>query len=264
MIFSIQRFLEDHFERLGLLDVDQYAVSLANLYDRVRRTVSAASFLQSAHRIRTVFYRNNHRINRKEFEKSTLALLDQKFKKKATPQLETFPGGLHKERQQFKRRGRLTISSLLEAFKKAVESRAIDSFWVKRKIRQLRPHAETIGQGLLAVFSKGALSDDGLVWREVFSGIGFVDVVVVLSRTPHLIELKIMKNRYDGAAQLSTYMRTESRPVGWLVLFDARGNNHRTTIPNKTMVPAGVINNLIVDIDPVAPSHQKTHRLVEP
>ena len=55
------------------------------------------------------------------------------------------------------------------------------------------------------------LAESGLVWRELSSGVGFVDVVVVLSRIPHLIELKILKSRYHGAAQLGEYMKKESR-----------------------------------------------------
>lgn len=83
MIFSVQRFLEDYFTRSGLVDTDQYAVSLANVYDRERSTKSVASFLKSAHRIRTAFYRQNHQLDRQEFESSILSLLDKKFKKKS-------------------------------------------------------------------------------------------------------------------------------------------------------------------------------------
>jgi len=35
MIFSVQRFLEDHFERRGLEDVDQYAIQVANVVERL-------------------------------------------------------------------------------------------------------------------------------------------------------------------------------------------------------------------------------------
>jgi hypothetical protein len=96
--------------------------------------------------------------------------------------------------------------------------------------------------------------DRGLTFREVLSGAGFVDFVVLLSRTPHLIELKIMREHYEGAAQLGTYMEKESRKEGWLVLFDARTHLNRTSIPLKTQVRGGVINNVVVDINPVSPS----------
>jgi hypothetical protein len=129
---------------------------------------------------------------------------------------------------------------------------------VSRKARRLQARPEQIGQGLLAVFAKGVVSDSGLVLREILSGTGFVDVVIVLGRTPHLIELKIMKGRYQGATQLSTYMNTESRRIGWLLLFDARPNDRREIIPEKTNLKHGVINNVVVDINPPAPSSVKT------
>jgi len=255
MIFSVQRFLEDYFGRRGLHDLDQYAVSLANLYDQERGGKSQNSFLQSVHRLRTVFYRNNHQLNRIGFEKSIVALLDDRFKKKASTQVEYFPGGVSKERKQFEKKARRNIATLLNGFKRAVEARAVDSFWISRKARKLQARPEHIGQGLLAVFAKGVVLDSGLVQREILSGTGFVDVMVVLSRTPHLIELKIMRNRYEGATQLSTYMNTESRRVGWLVLFDARAHDRRSVIiPERVSVKHGVINNVVVDLNPIAPS----------
>jgi hypothetical protein len=254
MIFSVQRFLEDYFSRRGLRDVDQYAVSLANLYERKRRPRTDKSFLESAHRIRTVFYGNNRELNRLKFEKSILAVLDGQFKKKAKSEIESFPGGLSQERRELKQRARLTISSLLDRFKRAVESRAVDSFWVSRKAGELRPRPERIGQALLAVFAKGVLAESGLVWREIFSGIGFIDVVVVLSRIPHLIELKIMKGRYNGAAQLRDYMKRESRRTGWLILFDARPQGRKYRVPARVAGNGSHIRNIIVEINPIAPS----------
>jgi len=83
MMFSIQRYLEDCFDRRGLSDPDQYAVSLAKLYDRERYGKSATTFLASMKRIRTVFYRTNAHTQRDGFERQILTLLDGKFKKKA-------------------------------------------------------------------------------------------------------------------------------------------------------------------------------------
>ena len=82
MIFSIQRYLEDHFNRCGLTDPNQYAVSIAKLYDRERYGKTATTFLASMKRIRTVFYRTNSHTQRDGFERKILALLDSKFKKK--------------------------------------------------------------------------------------------------------------------------------------------------------------------------------------
>jgi hypothetical protein len=82
MIFTIQRFLEDRFERRHLSDVDQYAVALANKYAAERREKSKPQFLASLHRTRTVFFKNNRQLNRTAFEVEIVELLDRHFLKK--------------------------------------------------------------------------------------------------------------------------------------------------------------------------------------
>src|ERR1700683_1204070 len=82
MIFSIQRYLEDYFHRRGLADNDQYAVALANLYGRRRSGLSEESFLATMRKVPTVFYRNNPELDRSEFDRKLLGLLDSRFKKK--------------------------------------------------------------------------------------------------------------------------------------------------------------------------------------
>lgn len=90
MIFSIQRYLEDHFNQRGLRDIDQYAVTLAALYDRERYGRTSEQFLSMMKRMRTAFYRRNAQIARPLFEKKLLVLLDSKFKKKdCSPQKES-------------------------------------------------------------------------------------------------------------------------------------------------------------------------------
>ena len=82
MIFSIQRYLEDYFNRRGLSDPDQYAVNLAKLYDRERHGKTVHVFLSSMNRIRTVFYKRNSHTRREVLERRVLTLLDSRFKKK--------------------------------------------------------------------------------------------------------------------------------------------------------------------------------------
>jgi len=91
MIFSIQRYLEDYFNRCGLGDPDQYAVNLAKLYDRERRGKTVPTFLSAMKRIRTVFYKRNSHTQREPFERRILTLLDTKFKKKdySSPQRQS-------------------------------------------------------------------------------------------------------------------------------------------------------------------------------
>ncbi len=83
MIFSIQRDLEDFFNRCGFADPDQYSVAVARLYDQERPAKSANAFLASMHRIRTAFFRANNRLHRATFERRVLTRLDSKFKKKS-------------------------------------------------------------------------------------------------------------------------------------------------------------------------------------
>jgi len=83
MLFTIQRFLEDTFERRGLADPDQYAVSVANLYDQRRFTQSRSSFLTTMHGLRTSFFRANTELDRSSFERDLVTLLDRRFQKKS-------------------------------------------------------------------------------------------------------------------------------------------------------------------------------------
>src|SRR5207244_3247710 len=68
MIFTVQRFLEDHFEQRGLADIDQYAVKVANLYERLPSDVSTEALVRELARLRTAFFRRNRAIDRKPFE----------------------------------------------------------------------------------------------------------------------------------------------------------------------------------------------------
>jgi hypothetical protein len=82
MIFSIQRCLEDYFNRCGCDDPDLYAVSLAQLFDSERGGKTAPEFLSAMKRIRTVFYKRNNQLQRSTFERKILTFLDSRFKKK--------------------------------------------------------------------------------------------------------------------------------------------------------------------------------------
>lgn len=255
MIFSIQRFLEDYFERRGLLDLDQYAVKVANLYGRLRPTGTDEALLHSMRRVRTAFFRNNVNLNRVTFERDLLAVLDRQFQKKSL--LTEFPGGISRDRAYLQRR-RKSMWLFLDRFRQAVESRAVDVLWQSRKKGRLLHRPEHIGQGLLAIFFKGILDSNthGLVLREMYSGTGFVDVAIVFTKVPHLVEIKVLTSRFTGASQLQTYMRMEGRKEGWLLLFDARSPNGRVQIPDLIDTEDGRIRILLVDINPIPPSRK--------
>jgi hypothetical protein len=261
MIFSVQRYIEDYFERRQLEDLDQYAVRLANLYGQRRSRCSRDEFLQQMRRVRTTFYRNNRAIDREEFDGRLLRALDQKFaskKNSRNPWFDEFPGGVAQERQRL-RRERRTIGGLLTGYKGAVQARAVDAFWRSRREGRLRRRPETIAQSLLAVFVKGVLGDRGIVLRELASGVGFVDVGVLFGQTMHLVEIKVLTGRLTGDLQLATYMGTEGRSRGWLVLMDARRQDRRPALPSTIDVDEGLITVVRVDLNPVAPS-KRTQR----
>ncbi len=129
----------------------------------------------------------------------------------------------------------------------------MDAFWNSRKDHILRSRAEKIAQPLLAVFAKGVVGSPGLVLREIASGIGFVDVGVSFAGILHLVELKILKAKLTGVSQIATYMRTEGRRKGWLVLIDARQNLDREPIPGRIDSSSGAIATVVVNVNPGAP-----------
>lgn len=253
MIFSVQRFLKDHVERRGLADPDQYAIRVANVFERLGPRANEETLARELGRLRTVFFRRNPDLDRKEFEARLAATLRRRFqKKKNDDSLKGFERGLTPVRARLRLRRR-SIQALLAEFKRAVEARAVDAFWDSREKHRLRSRPEKVAQGLLAVFAKGVIGSEGLVLREIASGIGFVDVGVSFGSVLHLIELKILKGQPTGANQLATYMGTEGRGEGWLVFIDARRNRHPDAVPLRIDTPAGPIRTLIVDVNPVAP-----------
>lgn len=254
MIFSVQRYIEDYFQKRGLTDIDQYAVKVANFYIKLQPSATEDDALRLIHRIRTTFFRANTNIDRSKFESELLKLLKREFQKKSL--VVEFPG-VSKDVKFLNKQRRRTMAAILKRFREAVEARTIDTFWQSRKQGKLAKNPELIGQGLLAMFIKGVLSPDpkGLILREVYSGIGYVDITVIFASTLHLIELKMLTSKFVGPSQLESYMKTEKRTEGWLVIFDARHLSRKTTaIPDSIDTQAGKIRVMLVDINPIPPS----------
>jgi hypothetical protein len=255
MIFSIQRFLEDHFERLGLADVDQYAIRIANTFERIGPGASQETLAREIGRLRTVFYRRNSGLCRKDFEVKLVETLLSRFKKKRANVDSVFFNRCIAPARARLRVRRRSIVALLYEFKKAIEARAVDVFWDSRRKQIMRSNPEKIAQALLAVFAKGVLDISGMVLKEITSGIGFVDIGISFGKTLHLIELKILRKQFVGVKQLATYMRTESRSRGWLLLIDARTTQQKTknAVPNRIEVQSGSIMTVLIDVNPIPP-----------
>lgn len=92
MIFSVQRFLEEHLERRGLADVDEYAIRAATAFERAGVRPTDARIVRELARVRTTFFRRNTQLNRKEFERKLAGVLRVRFKKKMTQPSMVFGG----------------------------------------------------------------------------------------------------------------------------------------------------------------------------
>ena len=79
MIFTLQHYLEDRFNRRHLDDNDQYAVALANLIAKHRGGAKRNEFVRRMARIRTTFYQNNSGLSRRDFENELLASVEKKY-----------------------------------------------------------------------------------------------------------------------------------------------------------------------------------------
>jgi len=254
MLFTIQAYLEEYINNRNLTDSDGYAVRLANLYFYHRSTMDTAAFLRKVKRIRTVIFASNRIRNRAEFEKTLVDRLDRQFKKKMDTHNPTFPGGTEPERKRLQRLPRTTIETLLKEFKHAVEARAVDVFWQSRTKGKLQPNPETIAQSQFALFTWGVLRNRGIVLREIYSGIGFVDIGVIFSSTLHLIEIKVLTKKFEGPKQLEQYMKTEGRNKGSLLIIDTLKPNSKLNLPKSIITPSGTIKVYQVDINPFPPS----------
>jgi hypothetical protein len=252
MIYALQTFLEDYFYKQGLVDSDQYAVRVAKLY-QVHR--DPAALMKGLRKVRTTFFRRNP-LNRHRFEKRLIGALQRIGGESKASLARQFPGGVDHERKALSRRPRRTIKRLLDLFRRATEARGVAGFWEARSRGKLHKRPEkTVAQALIGNFFYSMLDGRGVSVHEAASGIGFVDVTVILSGVPHLLELKVLRARFDGVSQLGKYMKTEGRREGWLMVFDARPTGRRTVLPTTVETEnGGTVRVIVIDINPSAPS----------
>jgi len=248
--YSIQTFIEDYCNNRDFSITDNFAVHLSKIFIE---SEDDSHFYAKSRSMKTLFF-NQNGIPRKSFIHKIYQDLSSEFPKK-TNHFEVFPGGIQSEKRAFEQVRRKTIEYIINSFKSAVESRAISQLWKSRKKGILENEPEEKAQGLLVVYIMGILNGKGFVARELKSGIGYVDLLVIISNISHLIELKILTDKYTGIEQLDKYMKTENRKVGHLVLFDARPHSNKSTIPSKIETKAGKIKTYIIEINPIPPSH---------
>ena len=117
-------------------------------------------------------------------------------------------------------------------------------------------HSQSLLATALKIFFRNR--DSRLVLREFASGVGFVDIGIVLSQVLHIVELKVLVKSFRGPAQLEQYMISEDRREGWLVVLDTRPEKRKTNLPEVMPTKQGPIKILIVDINPTAPSKKKS------
>jgi len=208
--------------------------------------------------IKTVFFRSNTITDRTAFEVRLLDVLEGKFPKKKSANLPApFPGGVATERKKLREKERRSVRGVLDLFKHAVESRAVDGFWESRHKGKLVTRPEKNGQSLLAMFLQGALGGRGFAVNEVSSGVGWIDVLLVLASTPHVLELKILRDSdTPGVNQLGTYMTHEKRHEGWLVFFDTRDPSKREALPETFSIRQGTVRVVVIDVNPIPPSRR--------
>jgi len=254
MVFNIQTYIEDYLQKRAIADPDSYAVRVANLYYRNRALGSEAHFLASLRRVRTLLFTVNRISDRSQFESELLARLDNRFEKKALRASAQFPGGTKTETRRIGQLPRITIEAIIAEFKCAIEARAVDIFWLSRKKGRLRSRPEGIAQALFATFSRAILASRGYTLREFASGVGFVDVGVIVSRSLHIVEFKILKAHFTGPAQVAAYMRNEGRRRAHLVVIDARPPDKKKPIPARVATSAGEVIVRAIDINPLPPS----------
>lgn len=248
MILSIQIFIEDYCSNRNLLISDDYAIQMAKMFVE---SDSKESFLLRMKRVKTKFSLDNQ-ITRKNFEEEISKLLFDRFPQKVLRRKQGV-GVKKRIRNHIERR---SIEKILNRFVASIEADSIETFWLSRPNFKLRKNPEEIGQNLLYQFIKGELKGSGILIREKPSGIGFIDIVVRLSSVNHLIEVKVVIDKFIGAEQLNDYMKTENRKIGYLLFFDSRSPEEKTDIDYEISVTMGKIKSFVIDINPTPPSRK--------
>lgn len=263
-LYRIQGAVLDELSRLGMADRDGYSQQLAQLYLSSRTRVDQSGFIAAARRIRTGTF-GVRRGSRAEATDTLVRRLDSRF----LADLERWRAPVHTSTEQPLRVVRLGVAARIRAtgpaafqkilaeYRSAIRLHGVDEFWESRRKGQLRARPESLAQHSLTMFlSPIAQRDQGYVFREIHSGTGYVDVLVILGSCAYIAELKVLRsNRITGLRQLANYLDLHELAEGWLVLFDARSRSGRSTLEDHDELVAGkLVHVVVIDINPAPPS----------
>ncbi len=262
MLYSVQSEVLTFLGLAGLRDRDGFAAAAAERYLAHRANTTSGAAVGKLMSIQTSTFSTRRR-ERRSLTTELVQRLDKKFIKSLTTVPSRLrPMGAERTRviglgQRSRRRGgEVAFSELIARFKAAVEADGIDPFWKSRKKSELRPRPEQIGQLSLMMFLNEPIRAlSGFTFREVRSGIGYIDVMAVFGRSKrYVVELKVRSSdRVLGAAQLAKYLDTLGLSHGWLILFDSRAAGDKQP-KSPVSIDGKTLTIVSVDINPPAPS----------
>lgn len=146
---------------------------------------------------------------------------------------------------------------LLDGFIAHVKRQGIDAFWASRGKGILKEKPENQAEILLSAYIAGEFSDsDNFAFRQVHSGTGIIDVLLVVDGKRYVIELKVLRpgEAPVGSEQLAQYLDTEELEAGWLIVFDASPDSSSSAEWEQQQVGGKTVHRRILPINPAPPS----------
>lgn len=151
-----------------------------------------------------------------------------------------------------------TIDEILDAFAKHISTDIRMSFWTSdmgnhKWISRPEYHA----QRLLFTFLRAKLDSSALIFEELDTGAGRLDLLVAFSVSEkYIIELKMcgapysLKYAKKGFGQIQHYMENRDVKLGYLLIFDARKRDFNKNIPADEIATDYRIEVKVIDVRP--------------
>jgi hypothetical protein len=154
--------------------------------------------------------------------------------------------------------GFVSLETFLDEFASTVKSHLRMSFWQSENSKHkwvTRPESHAKSLFLASLISH--LGRSALIFDEVGSGAGYIDIYVVLSNGEKaIIELKMCGNSYssnyavEGITQILHYIQNREAKAGYLLVFDGRSRDFGTGMQPDIPVEGLRIITKIVDVRP--------------